>query len=293
MTTESALTAVVERLRRDVSYLTDQIGIRDRNHLSHLQKASHYLQTELQTLTPRVDIQPFAVGGVTYENVIAHFGPLSGELVIVGAHYDSVSESPGADDNASGVAGLLELGRRLGTASLSRPVELAAYTLEESAFATNEMGSIRHAHAHADAGNQVRAMISLEMIGFYSDREGSQGAPDPRIAERYPRQGNFLMVVGRVEDAPLTQQIEGRMRAATALPVYSINAPRAVPGIDLSDHRNFWDAGFPAVMITDTAFYRNPHYHMPTDTIATLDFQRMAQAVDGITAAVVELANKG
>lgn len=169
-------------------------------------------------------------------------------------------------------------------------VELAAYSLEESAFATEDMGSIHHAHSHADAGNKIRAMISLEMIGFYSDRPGSQGAPDPRIAEIYPKQGDFLMVVGREEDVALTRRIEAAMKAGTSLPIYSINAPRAVPGIDLSDHRNFWDAGFPAAMVTDTAFYRNPNYHMSTDTIETLDFARMAQAVDGITAAVLDLA---
>jgi hypothetical protein len=168
---------------------------------------------------------------------------------------------------------------------------LAAYSLEESAFATHEMGSVRHAEAHADAGHHIRAMISLEMIGFYSDRPGSQGAPDPRIAEHYPKEGNFLMVVGRVEDAPLTRRVQEAMQRATTLPIFSINAPRAVPGIDLSDHRNFWDAGFPAAMITDTAFYRNPHYHMPTDTPETLDYARMALAVDAIEAAIVDLAN--
>jgi Zn-dependent M28 family amino/carboxypeptidase len=289
---ESATTSVIERLRRDVSFLTETVGFRDRNHLVNLQKASQYLQAKFRELTPHIDIQSFVVGGVSYENVIAHFGPTSGEVVIIGAHYDAVSESLGADDNASGVAGLLEVARRLTQVPLDRPVELAAYTLEESAFATDEMGSVRHAQAHAGAGTRVRAMISLEMIGFYSDRDGSQGAPDPRIAEHYPRQGNFLMVVGRPEDAPLTSRMEERMRAASALPVYSINAPRAVPGIDLSDHRNFWDAGFPAAMITDTAFYRNPHYHMPSDVIGTLDFNRMTQAVDGITAVVRDLSRK-
>jgi Zn-dependent M28 family amino/carboxypeptidase len=210
---------------------------------------------------------------------------------VIGAHYDSVSDSPGADDNASGVAGLLEVARRLKDADLAHPVELAAYTLEESGFSTKDMGSVRHAQALADAGIQVRAMVALEMIGFYSDRVGSQGAPDPRIAERYPRQGNFLMVVGRMEDMKLTQLLEETMRDAGALPIHSINAPRAVPGIDLSDHASFWDAGFPAAMITDTAFYRNPHYHMPSDTMDRLDFLRMAQAVDAITAGIRKLAS--
>lgn len=290
MTSQLNSEAAAVALRADVAMLTQTIGFRDRGHLSGLTRAARYIENSLRSTSARVQIQPFEVGGVVYENVIARFGPPSQETVVIGAHYDSVSESPGADDNASGVAGLLELARRLSERSLGIGVELAAYSLEESAFATQEMGSIRHAHSHADAGDRVRAMVSLEMIGFYSDQVGSQEAPDPRIAEIYPKQGNFLMVVGREEDAALTKRIESAMRTASELPVYSINAPRAVPGIDLSDHRNFWDAGFSAAMITDTAFYRNPHYHMPTDTIETLDFHRMALALDGITAAVVDLA---
>jgi len=282
--------ATVAALRADVAMLTQSIGIRDRANLGALALAARHIEASLRFSTPHVQIQPFEVSGVVYENIIARFGPESDETVVIGSHYDSVSESPGADDNASGVAGLLELGRRLSNANLSIAVELAAYSLEESAFSTQDMGSIRHAHYHADAGHKIRAMVSLEMIGFYSDKAGSQEAPDPRIAEIYPKVGNFLMVVGREEDTALTRRLENAMRAATQLPIHSINAPRAVAGIDLSDHRNFWDAGFPAAMITDTAFYRNPNYHMPTDTLETLDFPRMALAVDAITAAVIDLA---
>jgi Zn-dependent M28 family amino/carboxypeptidase len=290
MSPGTEIPAAVQRLQDDVAFLTKSIGFRDRAHLDGLARAARHVEKRLRESSASVEVQPFSVDGATFENIVAHFGPRTGRTVVIGAHYDAVSESPGADDNASGVAGLLELGRRLKDAPLSNPVELAAYSLEESAFATDQMGSIRHAELHVRARTEIRAMISLEMIGFYSDVPGSQGAPDPRIASRYPSAGNFLMVVGRLEDTSLTARIEAAMRAATSLPIYSINAPRAVPGIDLSDHRNFWDAGFPAVMLTDTAFYRNPHYHMPTDAPETLDFDRMGRAVDGITAAVIDLA---
>ncbi|MBV9079752.1 MAG: M28 family peptidase [Elusimicrobia bacterium] len=283
--------SIVERLKRDVETLSRDIGARDRGHRAGLERAADHVRRSLAASGGRIERQMFTVDDVAYENVLASFGPAEGDALVIGAHYDAVPGSPGADDNASGVAVLLEIARRLNALSLSRPVILAGYSLEESAFSTGDMGSIRHAQKlHSDRAG-ARLMISLEMLGFFTDRPASQGAPDPRVAARYPNAGNFLMIVGRPEDAEWTRLLEERLRQASTLPFFSINAPREVPGIDLSDHRNFWDAGFPAVMITDTAFYRNPHYHMPTDTADTLDYDRMSLAAAALAAVVNELGS--
>jgi hypothetical protein len=270
---------------------------RDAYHPENLGRVADYVRgafvqaaTEAATgVTAEVSEQPFTADGGRYRNVIARFGPRTGERIVVGAHYDAAGPYPGADDNASGVAGLLELARLLGrVGSLPVRVELVAYPLEEPPyFATDRMGSAVHAAALRKEGVPVRAMLSLEMIGFFRDAPGSQRFPTPALRPFYPSRGNFITVVGRPGDAALVRHIKRAMRGATELPVYSICAPPALPGIDFSDHRNYWHHGYPAVMITDTAFYRNPHYHTEHDTPDTLDYRRMAWVVDGVLAALV------
>jgi Zn-dependent M28 family amino/carboxypeptidase len=189
------------------------------------------------------------------------------------------------------VAGLIELANLLGRSSPPMKVELVAYTLEEPPFFRSEyMGSAVHARSLKRAGVSVRAMFSLEMIGYFSDDEGSQHFPNPLLRLFYPTKGNFISVIGKLGQGLLVRKIKGAMKGASSLPVYSINAPRSIPGVDFSDHMNYWDAGYPAVMVTDTAFYRNPHYHMAEDTAEKLDYGRMAQVVEGVYAAVIELA---
>jgi hypothetical protein len=151
------------------------------------------------------------------------------------------------------------------------------------------MGSAVHARSLREQGASVRAMISLEMIGYFSDREGSQRLPSPLLKAVYPTRGDFITVVGKMDQGPLVRTVKRAMRGASTLPVYSINAPRAIPGVDFSDHANYWDAGYDAVMVTDTAFYRNPNYHAHTDTAETLDYVRMAAVVWGVYEAVLAL----
>jgi Zn-dependent M28 family amino/carboxypeptidase len=218
-------------------------------------------------------------------------GGAGDDVVVVGAHYDAFGPAVGADDNASGVAGLLELAPRLKDAHGSARIELVAYTLEEPPyFRTRSMGSRVHAAALQKSGAKVRAMVCLEMIGFFSDEDGSQRYPLPGLGLLYPSRGDFIALVGCLGEAGLVRTIKRAMAQACDLPVRSINAPRFVPGIDFSDHLNYWDAGFDAVMVTDTAFYRNANYHKASDTLETLDYERMAKVVEGVRAAVVELA---
>jgi Zn-dependent M28 family amino/carboxypeptidase len=236
--------------------------------------------------------QAFRANGGTFRNVLAAFGPDTRERIVVGAHYDAAGPYPGADDNASGVAGLIELAHLLGKSPLPLRIELAAFPLEEPPyFATHQMGSAVHAASLKEQGVPVRAMFCLEMIGYFTDEPGSQRFPTPALKPFYPSAGNFIVIAARPEEGALTRRVKRAMRAAGPLPVYSINAPAAVPGIDFSDHRNYWRAGYPAVMITDTAFYRNPNYHTPRDLPETLDYGRMAGVVRGVHAAVLAEAS--
>lgn len=212
--------------------------------------------------------------------------------MIIGAHYDSFRHTPGADDNASGVAGLLELARLFKDNPPDRAVELLAYTLEEPPFFNTEnMGSAVHAHSAALANKQIKLMISLEMIGYFSDEPDTQRYPVGFLNALYPDTGNFIAVIGRFSDIKQTRRVKALMSGATDLPVYSINAPALIEGLDFSDHRNYWSEGFNAVMITDTAFFRNTHYHELTDTADRLDYQRMANVVQGVYA-VVQMYDK-
>jgi Zn-dependent M28 family amino/carboxypeptidase len=264
---------------------------RDETNPRNLARAASYIRGELRGAGGRIEDQAYEVNGAVYRNVLAHFGPETGERIVVGAHYDAAGPFPGADDNASGVAGLIELARLLGEAPPPAHVELAAYTLEEPPwFGRRAMGSAVHAASLKRQGVAVRAMLALEMIGYFTDAPGSQQYPLPILKLFYPSRGDFIAVVGKLGQSALVRRFRNAMHRAAPLPVRSIAAPRALPGIELSDHRCFWDAGYRAVMITDTAFYRNPNYHTEDDTPETLDYERMARVVEGVYAAVVQEA---
>jgi hypothetical protein len=279
------------RLEAHVRMLSETFFPRDAGHPENLDRAAAYIRQEFEQAGGRVSEQLYEVNRKRYRNVLALFGPETKERIVVGAHYDTAGEQPGADDNASGVAGLIELASLLTDTSLPICVELVAFTLEELPhFSTVQMGSAVHARSLKDQGIPVRVMFSLEMIGYFTDAPRSQNFPFSFFAAFYPSQGNFIAVVGKLDQGLVVRRVKRAMRDASPLPVYSINAPRFVPGVDFSDHRNYWDAGYNAVMITDTAFYRNPNYHTIRDTPETLDYQRMALVVQGVYAAVLAFA---
>ena len=275
------------RLETHVRALSERFSPRGDRNLRNLDAAAGYIADMLRAAGGQVSDQPYSSDGYTYRNVIAAFGPQSEERVVIGAHYDTFRGFPGADDNASGVAGVLELARLLGAGSPRVRVELVAYSLEEPPhFRTESMGSAVHAASLEAKKARVRAMISLEMIGCFSDEKDSQAYPLGVLKLLYPSTGNFIAVVGRIGGGRLVRVVKTAMRAATRLPVESINAPGFIPGIDFSDHLSYWEQGYPALMVTDTAFYRNPRYHASDDTADTLDYERMALVVDGLVAAV-------
>jgi hypothetical protein len=276
------------RLRAHVAFLTREVSPRDSDHPENLDRAAAYLREEFAADGARVTVPAFQVRGRTYRNVVASFGPETGSLLVVGAHYDSFGgfgANPGADDNASGTAGLLEIARLLAGRPLDRRVDLVALANEEPPyFGSAQMGSA--AHARSLAGRDVRGMICLEMIGYFTPR---QPAPNRLFRLLYPDRGDFVAVAGRWADRELTRQVKRTMRGGSDLPVVSFTAPRSA-GLDASDQINYWDRNISAVMVTDTADIRNPHYHGRFDTAETLDYARMAQVVDGVTNAVLVLS---
>ncbi|WNO09531.1 M28 family peptidase [Teredinibacter sp. KSP-S5-2] len=280
----------LEKLKEHVLHLSTTFVPRNSSNLEDLNSASEYIKNKLSETTKNVTYQEYNVGDRRYRNVIASFGPETEEVTIVGAHYDAYSELPGADDNASGVAGLIELGRLLNTVELKQQVLLVAYTLEEPPyFASENMGSF--VHASSLEGKKVRIMISLEMIGYFSDKPDSQDFPISLLSLVYPNQGNFIAIVDKFKTNDAVG-LKSSINKYTDLPAYSINAPINIVGIDFSDHRNYWHFGYPAVMVTDTSFYRNKAYHTEHDTYDRLNYKLMAKVVFGVFKYVQEINGK-
>jgi Zn-dependent M28 family amino/carboxypeptidase len=282
-----------KRLYQDVERLTTVHPARNYQNMEVLEEVVSYIKREFEKLDSQVVEQPFKVDNRTYKNVVALFkGENSAERIVVGAHYDVCGDQPGADDNASGVAGLLETARLLHEQkpTLRHDVELVAYCLEEPPFfASEDMGSAVHARKLHEQQVKVRAMICYEMIGYFSDEPHSQKFPDPEMAKHYPNKGNFIVVVGKTGQEAYTQQVRDLMRQHTDIDVQSVNLPAGFGLVGLSDHRNYWTYDINAIMINDSSFLRNPHYHQTSDTIDTLDFDKMAAVVEGVYGALIRL----
>ncbi len=285
------------RLRTHVTALAEEFRPRDWLHPKNLDQAAGYIRSEFESAGLTVADQTYEMEGRTYRNVIASIGPDTKGRVVVGAHYDAFGELPGADDNASGVAGLIELAHRLPGINSSVRIDLVAFTLEEpmtpegdGLFRSEFGGSSVYIRSLEEQGRGVRVFLNLEMIGYFSDENGSQQFPLGLIGMFYPSMGNFITIVGRVGQGKIVRRVKGAMRSATALPVHSMSAHEIVEGVDWSDHSNFWNAGYDAVMITDTSFLRNTAYHTEGDTADRLDYERMAMVVEGVYAAVREFA---
>jgi Zn-dependent M28 family amino/carboxypeptidase len=280
-------------LEKHVRFLSANGIHRSFPRTADLDQAADYIRTQLQRTGSKVDEQVYEIDDQAFRNIVVTFGPEATDRIVVGAHYDAYGSLPGADDNASGTAALIELAKQLARAKLNRRVELVSYTLEEPPnFRTENMGSWHHAQALKQANKKVNAMICLEMVGYFSEQSGSQRFPVPGLSALYGDKGNFIAVVGDYANVSLTRRVKNEMTAAGSLPVHSINAPAGLPGIDFSDHLNYWANDYPAVMNTDSAFYRNANYHTTRDTPDKLDYKRMAQVVDQLYAAVLNIANE-
>lgn len=284
-----ALKEIELNLKETVHFLSEEIGSRSYWDVEKLDKAALYIEEKLSSYSCHVKRQSFTYMGNTYHNII---GEVSGdgelEILIMGAHYDTIPGTPGADDNASGVAGVLELARLAVLEPSSKTVRFVAFTLEEPPlFRTRHMGSYVYAKSLKKEKVKVKGMISLEMIGYYCDRKGCQYYPFSFFKWFYPNKGDFIAFVGNVSSKAFTKRVKDAFMQASTLPVESLNTVSIVPGIDFSDHSSFWKFGFPAFMVTDTAFFRNPYYHSAGDIANTLDFKRMALLIYGLKSALI------
>jgi aminopeptidase YwaD len=254
----------------------------------HLATVESFIEKELASYGVKVESDYFLYRGTKFRNIVGHSSTQRGaSLIILGAHFDSVPGTPGADDNASGVAVLLEAARLLSRARLRSEVLFCAFNLEE----LNMIGSSYFAKKLKSAGTRVDGMVSLEMVGYTDSRPGSQKYPIG-LSAFYPDRGDFIGVIGNWNSASLLRKLAREMRQVRGLPVETLSVPGnggLIPAVRLSDHSPFWDAGYPALMITDTSFYRNPHYHGPTDTLETLNLDFMAKVCEGVIRAVLAL----
>jgi Zn-dependent M28 family amino/carboxypeptidase len=278
-------------LERHVRRLSADIGERSDITAAAVARAAEYLERELRDAGYVVGSQPFEVGGRTYRNLEASLPGrgLADQIVVVGGHYDTVADAPGANDNASGTAAVLALARSFAAQPLSRTVRWVLFANEEPPFFdTDKMGSRFYAARAARAGDRIVAMISLETIGYYSDQPGSQRYPFP-FSLFYPDRGDFVGFVSDLASGPLVRRSLAAFRRRVAFPSQGVAAPAWIPGVFWSDHASFWIHGYPAIMITDTAFFRYPHYHTPEDTPDKPDYARMARVVAGVAHVVRDL----
>ncbi|OGW24312.1 MAG: hypothetical protein A2X59_07905 [Nitrospirae bacterium GWC2_42_7] len=296
-------------LTETVRYLAEEIGQRSYRDLGQLNRTADFIEGRFLSYGCAVKRQEYNCSGNTYYNIIAEVKPASETaeylkispplrggkcndegILVIGAHYDTVIGTKGADDNASGIAGLLELARLTSLKPLKRTVRFVAFTLEEPPFfMTQNMGSYVYAKSLKEEGTKVYGMIALEMLGYYCDQKGCQYYPASFLKLLYPDKGNFIVFVGNISSKSFTSTVEKYFKAVSSFPARSFSGVSFIPGVDFSDHRNFWKFDFPAFMVTDTAFYRNPNYHEVSDTADTLDYDKMAEVVEGLFKALGDI----
>lgn len=287
-------TKIRERAGKHIRVLAGEIGERNIWKYKAYASAALYIETAFTDLGYAPQRETFRVDQVAVHNVVAEKTgtTLADEIVVVGAHYDTVEGSPGANDNATGVAGMLEIARLLRPQTLDRTVRFAAFANEEAPFyQTGDMGSMVHAKEARERGDRIVAMLSIETIGFYDDTPGSQHYP-PGLSAIYPDRANFICFVSNVSSGRLVRRSIGSFRRYTQFPSEGIAAPDLIPGIGWSDHQAFWEQGYKAFMVTDTALYRYPAYHRAEDKPDRVDYDRTARVIAGLARVVIDLALK-
>ncbi len=297
----AAEAALRDELRRDIEVLAGEIGERHLLVPQNLARAVAHIEAAFAAAGYRVRRQTYEVPPEAFHSVPGAervFHNLeaerpgtdrAAEIVVVGAHYDTILGSPGADDNASGTAAVLALARRFATRTLSRTVRFVAFANEEIYFQRPVMGSLVYAKALRQRGDRVVTMLSLETIGYYSDGPGSQLYPKP-LNLLYPSAGNFVAFVGNFASRAELREALAAFRRHARFPSEGVAIPNVLPGVGWSDHWAFWQVGYPGLMVTDTALYRYPFYHAPSDTPDKVDYERMARVVAGLEPMLAELA---
>lgn len=286
-------TLLAQRLRAHVQVLAGDIGERHLLRPGSMDRAADYIRDELEAAGYSVRDLAFGPAERPSRNLEASLpgGALGEQIIVVGAHYDTIPGTPGADDNASGVAGLIEIARLLRAYAPERSLRFVAFANEEAPYYGTELMGSRVYAEQARARNQdVRLMISLEMLGYYSDEPGSQHYPRP-FAWFYPSIADFIAFVGNVHSRDMLHAAIRSFRSHTAFPAEGVAAPESLaPDIRRSDHAAFWAEGYKGFMVTDTAGFRNPHYHRAGDRPETLDYERMARVVAGLARTLQDLS---
>jgi hypothetical protein len=283
--------ALRAELVADVKTLAGDIGERNLSRYPQLQAATEFIETSFTHagLTPRRE--SYELRGRSCHNIEVEIPGSRPEIFVVGAHYDSVSGSPGANDNGSGAAAVLALARRFAGKPCAQTLRFVAFVNEEPPyFQTDEMGSLVYARRCKERGDRISGMISLETIAYFSDEPRSQNYPAPGLGLFYPSTGNFIGFASNTGSRSLLQAAVSAFRKTEKLPCEGASLPSAVSGIGWSDHWAFWQCGYPAIMVTDTAPFRYPHYHSHSDTPDKLDYDRFALVVSGMESVIRELA---
>jgi Zn-dependent M28 family amino/carboxypeptidase len=286
---------LIERLRGHVERLAAEIGERNVFMPAALQRAAGYIEEQWEQFGYTVERREYDVSGTRCANLIVERrgGARQDEILLIGAHYDSLYGSPGANDNASGVAALLEIGRMFRAVEPQLTVRFVAFVNEEPPFfMTEQQGSAVFAKECRQRGDDIRLVAALETIGCYSQLSGSQRYP---LLFRYffPDRGNFIGIVSDFSSRAVLRRLAKAFRARSNFPLETVSTFRFVPGVSWSDHRSFWREGYRAVMVTDTAFYRYRHYHAATDTPDKLAYPEFAQVTLGLFEAFALLAREG
>lgn len=288
-----AQAALARTLKRDVTELAGNIGIRNAVSHSELEKSADYMEKRLRETGLPVARQTYTFANRPFHNLEVEIAgaSLAHEIVIVGGHYDSVIGCPGANDNATGAAAVLALAAALAKEKPARTLRFVAFTNEEPPhFQTDRMGSVVYARRCKERKENVVAMLSLETMGFYADAEKTQSYPPP-LSLIYPSTGNFIAFVGNVGSRSLVKKAIGLFREHAPFPSEGAALPGWLPGVGWSDHWSFWEQGYRAIMVTDTAPFRYAHYHLTSDTVDKVDFDRLARVVEGLVPVVRSLAS--
>lgn len=274
-------------LKANLMTMVNRDGYRSYEDTATLNAVGAWIFEQFSAYSNNVFYEGYYINDVLYRNVVARIGDTTKPSIIIGAHYDSYSDLPGADDNASGVVGMIETLKQLKGYKGNFCIEFVAFTLEEPPFFSTEgMGSYQHAKRLHDKKREVYGMISIEMIGFFSDEIDSQQYPIGIMKWFYGKKGDFILCTKKMVNGQFTRRVTKNMIKNDHFKTHKINAPKSIRGIDFSDHRNYWAFGYDAFMLTDTSFYRNANYHHATDTPETLDYVRMAKVVDELVIAI-------
>lgn len=290
---QSEQLALREELRRDVQMLAGEIGERNFQRYSELRAAADFVERSFISAGLAARRDSYEIRGRPFDNIEAEIRGTSPEIIVIGAHYDSVIGSPGANDNASGVAALLALARRFASKpqALPRSLRFVAFVNEEPPFfQSSQMGSHVYVSRCQARGDQIVGMLSLETIGYFSDEPRSQIYPLPLLGLFYPTKANFIGFVGNVPSRALVRRAIKSFRQCAQIPSAGAALPSFVPGIGWSDQWAFWQHGYRGIMITDTALFRYPHYHDESDTPEKLDYDRFTRVVSGLENCVTDIA---